>query len=560
MIKKALWMLPVLILAGACARQGYPSGGPKDSTPPKVLGVSPQNGSLLFDRQEFLIQFDEYVQVKDADNNVLISPPMAKKPEYVVKGRGLLVRIKDTLRPATTYLFQFKEAVADLNEGNPLPSFEYAFSTGSVIDTMELSGRVADALSDKPRENPVSVMLYQGGAPGDSLIAKEAPAYITRCDKDGRFRFTHIRPGAYRIVAVEDDDKNMKYGPTEAMAFCDSLVQAVLPPVRKADSAQADSLKTAPQTADSALSARPEGLVLRVFKSEHLPQRILKSEFLRAGRVQISAQAPFEAPSLSDPDSLVWSLSPKKDTLDIWTRNEKCDSLRLVVSDPSGIRDTLSLRLKKKKGSAAQPKTPLMRSLVKNSHPFFDTLRLRFDNPIHSILGADSLVEVLSLDDSLTTLCPLVLDSTRLGAWIDFRPKPGARYRFRIPQEHIFDLYGHPADSLSFSTTCTKESDYGTIRIALDLGPGSIVVDLLDEKEAVAAHQQAEGPQTLSFSHLAPGKYRLRAIFDSNRNARWDPGDYWHSLQPEQVLYFPKTLDLRPNWEMEEVWSAPSQP
>ena len=155
----SLSLLLLLFISG-CARQGYPTGGPKDEDPPIALGCKPDNGSRQFNANEFYIQFDEYVVLKNPNDNILVSPPMKQQPEYTTKGKGILVTIKDTLQPNTTYLFQFKEAIADFNEGNLLPSFEYVFSTGDAMDTLMLEGHVLDPRSGEPWKETVTVAEF----------------------------------------------------------------------------------------------------------------------------------------------------------------------------------------------------------------------------------------------------------------------------------------------------------------------------------------------------------------------------------------------------------------
>ena len=178
-MRKVLAILVAILLVTGCAKQGYPSGGPKDTEPPKAIGCRPQNSSRHFAQRQFYIEFDEYVVLKNADANVLISPPMVQKPEFSTKGKGVLVKLKDTLQPNTTYLFQFKEAIADFTEGNPLPSYEYVFSTGDRMDTMMIAGRVEAARDGKPWKDIVAVSAFR---PNDST-----PAYVTRTDKSGSF-------------------------------------------------------------------------------------------------------------------------------------------------------------------------------------------------------------------------------------------------------------------------------------------------------------------------------------------------------------------------------------
>ncbi len=560
-------ILTAALLSG-CAKQGYPTGGPKDTQPPKAVSVNPPSGTLNFSQQGFYIQFDEYVTVKDADNNILISPPMEKKPEYVQKGHGIMVKIKDTLKENTTYLFQFKGAIVDFNEGNPLESLEYAFSTGNCLDTMTLEGWVEDALTGKPSENTVSVHLYEAptsdGALWDSAVCNQIPVYVTRTDRQGRFQFHNIRPGAYRLAALEDEDRNMRYAPSEAIAFCDTLVHSCVPV--KADTAAADSLTAdtakagskRPAATDSTRTPEKKHLLLRLSKTLTQPQRILKSEYLRKGRIQISFQSPLQAPVLSDADSLQWVLNAGKDTLDIWCRNENSDSLRLVISDPSGIQDTLSLKYRKKKSTPMQAgNTPLMRSMVKSAHPYFDTLWVRFENPIARILGADTVVEVMNLADSTRMKCPLRLDSTGLKAMIQLQPAQGIQYKFFIPKDRVYDLYGHSADSLAFTTTITKADEYGNILIHLihHQQPASAVVQLLGANGVLVSQKCFEGSGDVEFQKLLPGKYMLRVVLDANGNGKWDPGDYWKGTQPEEVRTYSKTLELRANWDMEEAWT-----
>jgi hypothetical protein len=211
-------------LASGCARQGYPTGGPKDEQPPVALAARPANESRHFAAKEFFIQFDEYVVLKNAEQNILVSPPMDPKPEFTTKGRGVLVKIKDTLSENTTYLFQFKEAIADFTEGNLLPSYEYVFSTGADIDTMMLAGSVADARNGRPWKETVTVMAYKDPesdvvAFDDAIATIVQPDFMTRCDNEGNFAFHYIPAGRYRLVALEDKNRDLKVDAAEAVAW-----------------------------------------------------------------------------------------------------------------------------------------------------------------------------------------------------------------------------------------------------------------------------------------------------------------------------------------------------
>ncbi len=601
-----LALCATLLAVAGCAKQGYPSGGPKDETPPVVTSTVPPNGSLNFDANEFYLQFDEYVTVKDADNNILVSPPMKQKPEYKTKGRGIVAKLKDTLLPNTTYLFQFKEAITDFNEGNALPSFEYVFSTGGSIDSMTLRGTVVDAFSRKPRTEPVTVLAWaesqQSDSVGDSLVAKVQPLYITRCDKEGNFALNHLRSGRYLLLALEDGDKNLRLNSDEPMAFLDSLVTAakMLPPpdtARRDSTAQADTnTLPLPDTATAAPSdTMPQptipALNLLMSQDKHEKQRISKSAFVTKGRIEIITQTPLShrytlrslpADSTATPPTVYHRLRPKGDTLDVWTTAPQNDTVTLLLHDTTGLNDTLHLKYKAPSQSPSPTRTPkslakskprIAKSLVAASHPWFDTLWIGFENPIDGIcepwrdtVALDTAVQVLNLTDSTASRCGLRLapdtllaPATAIKAFIDFDGKPGTKYQFTVPAGLFYDIFQNQSDSLTIVTEFTKTESYGNIYLTLTSQtdtayPTPLIVQLTNEKGETLRQHTATQPGKLSFIHLKGGKYSIRAIVDTDHNGRWTPGNYWQHRQPENVLLFEKTLELRENWDMEEKW------
>lgn len=565
-------------LMGACAKQGYPSGGPKDETPPKVTKVTPSNETLRFIDNHFVVEFDEYIQLKDADNNILISPPMNPKPEYNVKGRKLEVVMKDTLQPNMTYLFQFRGAVTDFNEGNPLESFEYAFSTGDVIDSMTLNGMVVDALTHTPNDQTVAVFAYPADAP-DSAVVNTKPSYVTRCDKSGSFVFSHIQPGSYRIVALTDADKNLRYNNDESIAWSSDPITShlMIPALSASDTATGnpiDTTATPTKTSFGKLTKKQHTdtnhsqLTLYISKPESAIQRIVASDFLQAGRVQIVTLLPMKVPQIVCEDSLMWVANTKKDTLNIWTLRPTCDSLKLIVADNGTIIDTLDLYFRAKRSkkmmkgpsSVKQQTTTLAQFSFGSTANFFDTLLVKCANPIRTANKIqDSVVEIMNLKDSSVTWHSLVWDSNGLRPYIDFTPKAGAKYRFRIASHRFNDIYGNSNDSLSTTTEFNTPESFGNIIVTCTVSEPFVRIQLLNEKnDIVQDSAMRKATQIIRFQYLKAGKYRLRAIYDQNNNGKWDPGDYWKHQQPEKVVYFEKTLELRANWDMEEKWNLNS--
>ena len=572
---RARVLIALGLLFAACAQQGYPSGGPKDVTPPVITECTPANGSTHFAGKEFYLACDEYVQVKDANNNILVSPPMKHKPEYTPSGKGLRVRIKDTLQENTTYLFQFRGGIVDYNEGNALPGFEYVFSTGERVDSNMLCGHVADAFEGTPWKETVTVLAYPDSV-SDSALVTARPAYMTRCDKEGFFRLSHLRPGSYKLLAMEDADRNLRLNPGEAVAFPDSAVTATPMPRSPKDSA------------DSVAAPRVDTLQLRISDDKVDAQRIDKSDFLRKGRVQIVTKVPMSAGWQVTPLMEQWQqestgwlearANARRDTLDLWLAAE-CDSVVLHLRDTTGLDDTLRLQYRDKvtnpnarQRQKPEAATPLMKSRVAASHPYWDTLWIDFDVPVRRVAPDDSIVQILTLPDSSLHRCALRLPENShpradRSAYLDFEGQPGGKYRFTLPAGAVRDLYGRASDSLTFATEYTRPEGYGTIQLQLQELDSlqSYLLQLTDEKGTML-QQYLLGPAsspttvtdtTLTIPHLKPGKYGVRLIIDSNADGQWTPGNYLLRRQPEPVLRLGKTLDLRANWTMEERWTLP---
>lgn len=688
--------LLVAVMAAGCAKEGMPTGGPKDETPPKVLGAEPKTGSTNWTAKEFMILFDEYVTVKDADKNILVSPPMNTKPEYTTKGHAVVVKLKDSLRANTTYLFQFKEGIVDYNEGNPLASYEYVFSTGSSIDSMTIRGKVLDALTHQTykSEGVITVVAYSVDQMahfdsiqnlyldsllkadttgtlaekidkthlGDSIVAKEKPLYMTRCDQEGKFEMNHLREGHYRVLAFDDGDNNLLLKAGEAVAFLDTLVLAEhMPPppdTAKTDSTQMDStmadsvaaladtltqnsqlstkdskdslshslVDSLTSSSDSLTSTTAQPIsntILNISLYKEEVQRLAKVEFKGKGQITLATVLPltehYTLRPLDTTDKRVLYIksNAKRDTLNIWTEDKNCDSIRLLFDD-KGIHDTLKLVYRAPKNVASSGKLPskglskgnsLMSNMVSAKHPYYDTLWIGFERPVRSIAyGApDSLVTIFDQVDSTTTYCGVkwidsCLPTGYHRAMIDFKGKPGGKYKFKVPAMSFSDIYGAMHhDSLTFTTEFTKVEEYGNIivsvqssmfnlqcdsvqvegdsvsvettdSLSIPSSPDStqnselknqnprfsnppILIQLINEKGEVQRQKTIRNSEKLSFAHLKGGKYALRAIVDRDSNGTWTPGDYWKQRQPEEAFYFEKVLELRENWDMEETWT-----
>jgi hypothetical protein len=214
-----------------CANIVPPTGGPKDTIPPKLVSAIPKNGTLRFTGKLITFTFDEYVEVKEKEKNLVINPTPKSTPTIDYKLKVVTVRLRDSLQPNTTYTINFGNAIRDIDEGNILKNFTYVFSTGTYLDSLELSGRVIIAVTGRP-DTSLIVMLHRNL--DDSAVAKERPRYVTTLDSSGNFTFHHLAPGIYRVYALKDEGGGKQYNSkSQIFGFLDSpvVINAVAAPV-----------------------------------------------------------------------------------------------------------------------------------------------------------------------------------------------------------------------------------------------------------------------------------------------------------------------------------------
>jgi hypothetical protein len=245
--KVIYYLLFIVILYSGCAKIVAPTGGPKDEQHPLIVKIDPPDYTVNFDSKEISISFDEYIQLKDLNSNLIISPPVEKNPDVKVKGKTLHIKFEEDLRDSTTYNIYFGNSVQDFNEGNPIENFQYILSTGAYIDSLSIEGQVLNSFNLLPEEG-VFVMLYSEY--DDSIPLKEIPVYISKTNANGIFRINNIRNDQFKLFCLRDLNKNYLFDLVdENIAFTDSLVsfdlitETTIDTVYKIESSIADSVK-----------------------------------------------------------------------------------------------------------------------------------------------------------------------------------------------------------------------------------------------------------------------------------------------------------------------------
>ncbi len=556
-------LFAVVLILGACANPLAPSGGPKDTTPPSVLKSEPANQSVNFHSDKVVLTFNEFVTLKEISSQLVVSPPMSEQPEFVTRGKNLIMKLKEPLRDNTTYNFFFANAIVDLTESNPLPGYQFTFSTGPVLDSLTIGGKLMNAFTNQPVKGAF-VMLYDSVY--DSVPYRTRPYYLARSGETGEFNLNNLRDGKYLMFALSDINADYIYNlPNEEIAFYDTLIRpmiAVKKP-KEADSSAVDSLKlTLKQTVTH---------TLRHFRETDSVQKLSKVSLARENVLSVVFKFPVRKPVFTPLQPVLtgdWNItaySRTRDTLTMWLPSPGADSLKMIVSDSGYTNDTVELSLKPREVNIGRSKskeketTPSM--AVRNN---LVSAKTRPDKPIVLIFSepviSHDFSRILLKTDS-TFLKPILVfeDSVKTRLIVKYPWKEGSTYLLTIHDSAFYGAFSHYNDStgIKFSAYTEGETSYLKIMVTLPEPGKNYIVQLLGDKEKVLDQLIITENTSLDFRYLRPGKYRIKVIYDDNLNGRWDTGRYLKKRQPEFVNYHPKEFELRANWTLEEDWAIP---
>lgn len=523
------------LLFYGCANQVSPTGGPKDIRPPEIKEMIPDNYSTNFQSRKIQLTFDEFIQLKDINTQLIVSPPLKYIPETKVRKGVLEFKIQDTLLANTTYSLNFGNAIQDLNEGNAIENFSYVFSTGPLVDTLSISGQVLLSTTQKP-EKGVKVMLYQPFS--DSLPYKDVPSYFSKTDEMGNFSIRNIANGKYKLFALKETNNNYLYdGNDESIAFLKRQVEAGEKEIR-----------------------------LELFTE--LPEpRLLRTQSAEPGKVILAMNRPlpeWNIKFLTDTSQMQIDgmfYSQMKDTLTIWYKNLLLDSLSAVL-EFRGKQDTIYVRLIKADEKYLK-RNKLSLKLQSNiaSGQLFDLnapIIVHFSHPIESF----SPEKIVLLEDS-TSVKPgriYFSDTARQNLVITNLWKENTKYQIFIPPAAFTDIFGLANDSLLQFILTNSQIYYGSLQAKIfvrdDLSQH--IFQLIDMHENIAQEFIFKNDTSFTLADLSPGTYKLRVVSDRNGNGRYDTGKYVESLQPEPVFYYTESVLVRSNWDVELVWEIKS--
>ena len=518
-----IFILLTLTLIG-CAKRGYITGGLKDTIAPVLKASFPKNLSVNFKGKEINLTFDEYVKLKNLNKQLIVSPPMKYNPEVspMTPSKIINIKIKDTLQENTTYSFNFGQSIEDNNEGNPYNQFKYIFSTGSYIDSLKVGGTIKDALNKK-EDSFVSVMLYEVNSKfTDSIVYKSVPRYITNTlDSLKTFKIENVKAGKYLLVAMKDANSNNKFNPKDdKIGFRKQLVTLPTDSVFELklfkEVLPFKTVKPFPTTGNKLLlgyEGNPKNMKVVLKKGNEIIPTIV-------------TQMPF------------------KDSVQVWYKPIKADSLSLAVSNGNYNKWYTFKKTEQKKDTLNfSPKTSLSLSKLDLFTIYSSRPLVKFDETKIKVTDKDSVNVKFSTS----------YDDYSQELKFDIPKEPLQTYKFHLLPGALTDYLNQKNDTLSYKVTTKNASDYGNLRVNLsNVKQFPVLVQLTNEKGDVIASEYSKKATSIDFMFLEPSKYTLRVIYDANGNKEWDSGNFLERRQPEEVIYFPKEIDVRSNWDVDQ--------
>lgn len=592
---KSLYYIFIIIAAAvmySCANIGNPSGGPIDKTPPIFMRSNPTPNAVNVKDRKIEIFFDEIVTLKDPSTKIIVSPAQTEMPRMSALGRKVTVELVDSLLPNTTYTIDFSNSIQDNNEGNAIDNFAFAFSTGSVIDSMRVSGYVIDSRTLEPMQ---SVVVGLQSNLADSAFHKEKLQRVALTNDRGQFTIRNVSPGSYHIFALKDLDRDYKFGnPTEDIAFLDSIIVPSIGTREAADTVYNDLNEIDTIMRATRPAYFPNDILLSMFNEDRKSQYLANNLRVDSTRISLTfAAASDTLPSLSivgrnDVPDQWYTLerSQTNDTLTYWIRPPhlvSADTLMVATtylrtdtaSNLSWGTDTLKFtfqrqKAKKKKkneetDSLEQIRFMELHPLANGTQEVYAPLLLQTGTPIERYSReAFHLQRKLQND---TTFYPAEIksialrDSTlsRRDLMLKVDWEPGAAYTLAVDSLAMTDIYGLQTKPLKVDFNVRKMEEYGNIVFNIPEVRDSAIVELLDGTDKVVLHTPVKNHRA-ELLNLQPGKYYARLFIDRNGNGKYDTGNYDMHLQPEETVYYPGAINLKKNWDVEQTWDIYATP
>jgi hypothetical protein len=600
----------------SCARIGTPTGGDKDTIPPRLIETEPPNFQTNYQGKRVELTFHEFISLEDINSELVVSPPVKERVLTQNKGKSLEVNLNNDLKDSTTYTLSFGNSIVDFHESNPYEDLVFVFSTGPVIDSFEVTGKLLNAFDHTVSEETFFIYLYTNTH--DSVPRTTIPSYQGKPNDQGKYYISNIPPTTYKVFALRDMNNNMLFDlPNEQIAFLDSVIHLtpenfIKEEIDTLPTQPADTMYMATDTtsvedsvfvaADSLQHSEDTALVSEVtygmlvptlyFFEENRPSQYITDEKReRRENLKIYFNEPIRDSVELNPLNFTaedWFLkewNKRKDSVTYWLTDTSLINKDTLIVEVSFMAtdslenyynrtDTLKFRFKDKEKTSrlgrrlrrdeetdetGEKIKPLNLSLNVKKNGLLELnqhIRFQSETPVDTI--DVSRFYLYRKEDTLWIDEDFVLEKDSLKSrTYSLRNEwlPNLEYKLIVDSLAFTDIYNRPNDSLGINFTSRKDDYYGTFSIDMQNVYEHLIVQLFKE-ETLVSEKFIDTSQIVQFTYLHPGEYYLKAIFDRNSNNKWDTGDYEEKRQPERVIFLNKNLEAKSNWEVEYTWDV----
>lgn len=518
-------LLPLFAtLLASCAQIVTPTGGGKDHSAPEIVSVNPENKAINFNQREVVLKFNEYIQLNNPDEQIIISPPLSERPDFTIKGKILMIKLKAPLKSNTTYTINFGNAIGDNTENNQVANLTYTFTTGTKLDSNSISGTVINSFTGIPEKSTL-IALYDTAGFNDSTCFKSQPMYLAKTDDIGHFFVQNLPAYSFYLFAFKDDNKNLKIDKTEHLAY--------------------QSFST------SSVDTIAKNLNLRLFKPDaFLPTQIIDTFSREPNRFQFviyKASSDIEISRTDKKTTLVKKIEGKEyaDTFIVYTEISKGEKCVFTVNQ-NDISQQISLTNK------VLFKAPKLNVTYNRQPELNDSVRLVFNIPIITTDTTRIHLYQDSVKVPFSVIKKTPFEFALVHQWAERKT-----YKLIIGDSAFTDFYNQPnkKDQTSFTSKTTK--DYANLLLHVKISNSKvkhpIVLQIIGNDELKPDYQFSLDKSTdINIPFMLPGSYRIKYIYDTNGNGKWDNGDYSLGKQPELVRFIPEILQMKAYWDLEQ--------
>lgn len=523
MANKFLSLLSFCVLLNSCAQIVNPTGGSKDQTAPEVVSINPANKSIHFSKESIEIKFNEFIQLNNPEDQIIISPPLSEQPEYINKGKSLQIKLRAPLKNNTTYTINFGNAIGDNTENNQLNNLNYVFSTGDNLDSNFISGSVVNAFTDT-KEKSITVALYDASDFNDSSLIKNKPIYLGKTNESGDFYINNLPLFDFYLFAFKDDNKNLKLDKNEQLAYHGSSLN----------------------TSDS-LSKK---ISLKLFKPDaFFPSQLIDTFSREPNKFQFIIYKPSSSITITRTDGTPVYIKKSEgkeftDTLIVYSTAKPNNTYSFLIQQHES---TYTVDIHQK----SLFKEPKLSFQYQKQPELKDSIHFHFNTPILSI----DTTKLILLKDSLKIPYQFIqknaFECILINEWEEKK-----NYKLIIGDSTFIDFYKQPNKKEQSSFTTKSNKDYANLLLHVKVKgklSHQVLIQLISKDELKPDYQYIINQSTdLSIPLILPGSYRIKYIYDSNNNGKWDNGDLKLQKQPEEVRFISNPIQIKAYWDLEQ--------